>query len=120
LVSGPGVDRDRSHAGGDNLVVKEVFLILDDIRQSELGDEGVKSFMQKVHALSIDTYDRELDWRDMLHIMDEFGQELLEKGYSIQQVNAIIAEPREKAEYMNSLNLSFEEKTSLLRIRRVR
>lgn len=109
LVSGPGVDRDRSHAGGDNLVVKEVFLILDDIRQSELGDEGVKSFMQKVHALSVDTYDRELDLHDVLHAMDELAQELLQKGYPIQQVNRIMTAPREKAEYMNSLNLSSVE-----------
>ncbi|MCC5465970.1 hypothetical protein [Pelosinus baikalensis] len=112
-----GEDGDRNQAGGDNLVVKEVFLILDDIRQSEIGDEGVKSFMQKVHALSIDTYDRELEWLDMLHIMDDLGQELLQKGYSIQQVNRIMAEPRQKAETMNSLKLSSVEEARSFRLR---
>jgi len=116
-VSGPGVDRDRSHAGGDNLVVKEVFLILDDIRQSELGDEGVKAFMQKVHALSVDTYDRELDWHDVLYAIDELEQELLQKGYSLQQVNRIMADPREKAEYINSLHLSSAEVVTPFRLR---
>jgi hypothetical protein len=116
----PSVDKERSHAGGENLVVREIFLLLDDIRQSELGDEGVKAFMQKVHAESVNTYDRKIEWRDMLHVMDEFMQELLKKGYSIQQVNAIMAEPREKAEYMNSLNLPYEEKASRLGIFRIR
>ncbi|MBU2702845.1 hypothetical protein Ga0466249_003980 [Sporomusaceae bacterium BoRhaA] len=115
----PSVNRERRYAGGENLVVKEIFLLLDDIRQSELGDEGVKAFMQKVHTVSVNTYDREIEWCDILHVMDEFGQELLEKGYSIQQVNAIMAEPRKKAEYMNSLNLSYEENKVLLRIRKV-
>jgi hypothetical protein len=113
LVSSLG--RDREHAGGENLVVKEVFLMLDDIRQSELGDEGVKDFMKKVYTTSVNTYDRELDWRDMLHIIDEFGQELLQKGYSLQQVDRIMAEPKKKAEYMNSLNLSSMEEAPLFR-----
>lgn len=107
----PSAGREQTHAGGDNLVIKEIFLIIDDIRQSELGDEGVKEFMQKVHAVSVNTYDHELDWSDMLHIMDQFGQTLLQKGYSNQQINRIMAEPRKKADYMNSLNLpSVEEK----------
>jgi hypothetical protein len=89
--------------------------MLDDIRQSELGDDGVKDFMKKVYAVSVDTYDRELDWQDMLCIMDQFGQELLQKGYSTQQVNRIMAEPRERAEYMNSLNLSFTEEARIFR-----
>ena len=109
------VDKDREHAGGENLVVKEIFLILDDIRQSELGDDGVKNFIKKVYAVSVDTYDRELDWQDMLCIMDEFGQDLLQKGYSTQQVNKIMAEPRKKVEYMNSLNLSFSEEATIFR-----
>ncbi|GMA98925.1 ABC-2 transporter permease [Pelosinus sp. IPA-1] len=117
LVSGAGADRDRSHAGGDNLVVKEVFLILDDIRQSEIGDEGVKSFMQKVHAESVSTYDRELEWLDMLHIMDDFGQELLQKGYSTQQVNRIMTEPRQKAETMKFLKLSSVEEARSFKLR---
>jgi hypothetical protein len=107
--------RDREHAGGENLVVKEIFLMLDDIRQSELGDDGVKDFMKKVYTASVNTYDRELDWQDMLHIMDQFGQDLLQKGYSTQQVNRIMAEPRKKAEYMNSLNLSFTEEATIFR-----
>jgi hypothetical protein len=108
-------DKDREHAGGENLVVKEIFLILDDIRQSELGDDGVKDFMKKVYTASVNTYDKELDWQDMLHIMDQFGQDLLQKGYSTQQVNRIMAEPRKKAEYMNSLNLSFTEEATIFR-----
>ncbi len=112
-----GEDGDRIQAGGDNLVVKEIFLILDDIRQSELGDEGVKSFMQKIHAESVSTYDRELDWLDMLHIMDDFGQELLQKGYSTQQVNRIMTGPRQKAETMNSLKLSSVEEARSFRLR---
>ena len=107
--------RDREHAGGESLVVKEIFLMLDDIRQSELGDNGVKDFMKKVYTASVNTYDRELDWRDMLHIMDQFGQDLRQKGYSTQQVNRIMAEPRKKAEYMNSLNLSFTEEATIFR-----
>lgn len=114
-----GENGDRIQAGGENLVVKEIFLILDDIRQSELGDEGVQSFMQKIHAESVSTYDRELEWLDMLHIMDDFGQELLQKGYSTQQVNRIMTGPRQKAETMNSLNLSSveEERSFRLRVR---
>lgn len=108
-------DKDREHAGGETLFVKEIFLMLDDIRQSELGDDGVKDFMKKVYTASVNTYDRELDWQDMLHIMDQFGQELLQKGYSTQQVNRIMAEPRKKAEYMNSLNLSFSEDATIFR-----
>ncbi|SFL54794.1 ABC transporter permease [Pelosinus propionicus] len=112
-----GENGDRIQAGGDNLVVKEIFLILDDIRQSELGDEGVKSFIQKIHAESVSTYDREIDWLDMLHIMDHFGQELLQKGYSTQQVNRIMKGPRQKAETMNSLNLSSVEEARYFRLR---
>ncbi|MCC5468494.1 ABC transporter permease [Pelosinus baikalensis] len=112
-----GEDGDRNQAGGDNLVVKEIFLILDDIRQSELGDEGVQSFMQKIHAESVSTYDRELEWLDMLHIMDDFGQELLQKGYSTQQVNRIMTGPRQKAETMNSLKLSSVEEARSFRLR---
>jgi hypothetical protein len=112
-----GENGDRIQAGGDNLVVKEIFLILDDIRQSELGDEGVQSFMQKIHAESVSTYDRELDWLDMLHIMDHFGQELLQKGYSTQQVNRIMTGPRQKAETMNSLKLSSVEEARSFRLR---
>lgn len=112
-----GENGDRIQAGGDNLVVKEIFLILDDIRQSEIGDEGVQSFMQKIHAESVSTYDRELDWLDMLHIMDDFGQELLQKGYSTQQVNRIMTGPRQKAETMNSLKLSSVEETRSFRLR---
>jgi hypothetical protein len=108
---------NRSHVGGETLVTKEVFLILDDIRQSELGDEGVKAFMQKVHAISVNIYDRELEWHDILHVMDEFAQELLQKGYSSQQVNRIFAEPREKAKYMDSLNLSPQGKSGGVNIR---
>lgn len=110
--------RDREHAGGENLVVKEIFLMLDDIRQSELGDDGVKDFMKKVYTASVNTYDKELDWQDMLHIMDQFEQELRQKGYSTQKVNKIMAEPRKKAEYMNSLNslnLSFTEESIIFR-----
>lgn len=107
--------RDREHAGGENLVVKEIFLMLDDIRQSELGNDGVKEFIQRIYTVSASTYDRELEWQDMLRIMDEFGQELLQKGYSEQQVNKIMVEPRKKAEYMNSLNLSSVEEAPLLR-----
>jgi hypothetical protein len=112
-----GEDGDRIQAGGDNLVVKEIFLILDDIRQSELGDEGVQYFMQKIHAESVSTYDRELEWLDMLHIMDDFGQELLQKGYSTQQVNRIMTGPRQKAETMNSLKLSSVEEARSFRLR---
>lgn len=112
-----GEDGDRDQAGGDNLVVKEIFLILDDIRQSELGDKGVQSFMQKVHAESVSKYDRELEWLDMLHIMDDFGQELLQKGYSTQQVNQIMSGPRQKAETMNSLKLSSVEDVRSYRFR---
>lgn len=112
-----GEDGDRSQAGGDNLVVKEIFLILDDIRQSELGDEGVKSFMQKIYAESVNTYDRELGWPDMLHIMDDFGQELLQKGYSTQQVKRIMTGPRQKAEAMNSQKLVSVEEAKSFRFR---
>ena len=112
-----GENGDRIQAGGDNQVVKEIFFILDDIRQSELGDEGVQSFMQKVHAESVSTYDRELDWLDMLHIMDDFGQELLQKGYSTQQVDRIMTGPRRRAETMNSLKLSSVEDARSFRFR---
>lgn len=48
-----GIDPDRKHVGGDNVMVKEVFLLLDDIRRSDLGDAGVKAYLQAIHARSI-------------------------------------------------------------------
>jgi hypothetical protein len=49
--------------------------------------------------------------------MDDFGQELLQKGYSTQQVNRIMTGPRQKAETMNSLKLSSVEEARSFRLR---
>jgi hypothetical protein len=96
-----GIDKDRSHVGGENLTVKEVFLLLDRIRQSEAGLEGTKDFMRKVHAATL--ADGELDWIELKQLINDFEQELLEKGCSSQQVHMLTANAKQTVDHMEEL-----------------
>lgn len=92
-----GIDPDRKHVGGDNVMVKEVFLLLDDIRRSDLGDAGVKAYLQAIHARSISLKNRDLNWTDVLQALDSYEKNLQTIGYSVEQIQAATEASRQRA-----------------------
>ncbi|SEJ93661.1 hypothetical protein SAMN05660742_12623 [Propionispira arboris] len=99
-IANAGIDPDRKHVGGDNVMVKEVFLLLDDIRRSDLGDAGVKVYLQEIHARSISLENRDLNWTDVLQALDSCEKNLQITGYSVEQIQAATEASRQRALHM--------------------
>ena len=99
-IANAGIDPDRKHVGGDNVMVKEVFLLLDDIRRSDLGDAGVKTYLQEIHARSISLENRDLNWTDVLQALDSCEKNLQAAGYSVKQIQAAMEVSRKRAARM--------------------
>jgi hypothetical protein len=51
IASGSGIDRDCNFPGGESIVVQQIFFMLDDIRTSSLGEEGLRHLLNALYDM---------------------------------------------------------------------
>lgn len=103
IASGSGIDRESNFVGGESMVVQQVFFMLDDIRASSLGEDGLHHLLNALYEKSLSKETRDLNGLDVYEVLQEEEDSLLSQGKNVETVKGVFKSMRERALYLQKL-----------------